>query len=62
MLTPVKRPPSLLSFSPQLKQSFQLSPYQSPTSSRDKGKGVRNSGLHYSYWKSRDQRKQKPLL
>ena len=44
MSTPVKRPLSSPSFSPQSKRSFQLSPYQSPTSSIDKGKAYETIG------------------
>ena len=44
MSAPVKRPPSSPTFLPQSKQSFQLSPYQSPTSSRDKGKAYKTMG------------------
>ena len=44
MLTPVKRPPSLCSFLAQPKQFFQLSSYQSPISSRDKGKVYKTMG------------------
>ena len=44
MSTPVKRPPSSPSFLSQPKRSFQLSPYQSPTSSREKRKAYETMG------------------
>ena len=44
MSTFVKRPPTSPTFLPQSRRSFQLSPYQSPTSWRDKGKALEKIG------------------